>query len=117
MSTSRYPVTVARTTPESHRFPVHCGGGTVPPRPHPAKADLDGWPSIRAVGGSSDQEEGQVAEALRLTAVAFQFLTRIPVPQIRVGDGDLRRASAAFPLVGLVVGAAAERSWAGRRPS
>jgi adenosylcobinamide-GDP ribazoletransferase len=46
-----------------------------------------------------------MTEALRLTAVAFQFLTRLPVPQIRVDDGDLRRASAAFPLVGVVVGA------------
>jgi adenosylcobinamide-GDP ribazoletransferase len=46
-----------------------------------------------------------VAEALRLTAVAFQFLTRIRVPAIPVHDGDLRRASAAFPLVGIVVGA------------
>jgi adenosylcobinamide-GDP ribazoletransferase len=46
-----------------------------------------------------------VTEALRLTAVAFQFLTRIPVPQIPVGEGDLRRASAAFPAVGVVVAA------------
>jgi adenosylcobinamide-GDP ribazoletransferase len=44
-----------------------------------------------------------MGEALCLTAVAFQFLTRLPVPQIRVADGDLRRASAAFPLVGIVV--------------
>lgn len=46
-----------------------------------------------------------VAEALRLTAVAFQFLTRIPVPAVGVGEGDLRRASGAFPLVGLAVAA------------
>lgn len=48
-----------------------------------------------------------VTEVLRLTAVALQFLTRIPVPRVRVEDGDLRRAAAAFPLVGLVVAAVA----------
>jgi adenosylcobinamide-GDP ribazoletransferase len=46
-----------------------------------------------------------MTEALRLLAVAFQFLTRFPVPGIRVEDGDLRRASAAFPLVGVAVAA------------
>lgn len=54
----------------------------VPPNPAPARTS-------------------PAAEALRLTAVAFQFLTRLPVPAIRVADGDLRRASAAFPLVGV----------------
>jgi cobalamin synthase len=54
-----------------------------------------------------------MGEALRLTAVAFQFLTRLPVPQIRVADGDLRRASAAFPLVGIVVAGIAVRAGAG----
>ncbi|HVM19025.1 MAG TPA: adenosylcobinamide-GDP ribazoletransferase, partial [Egibacteraceae bacterium] len=44
-------------------------------------------------------------EPLRLLAVAVQFLTRFPVPAIRVDDGDLRRASAAFPLVGVFVAA------------
>jgi adenosylcobinamide-GDP ribazoletransferase len=47
----------------------------------------------------------QPAESARIVAVAFQFLTRLPVPQIPVVDGDLRRATAVFPLVGLVVGA------------
>lgn len=40
---------------------------------------------------------------LRVLAVAFGFLTRLPVPQVAVRDGDLTRASAVFPLVGLVV--------------
>ena len=44
-------------------------------------------------------------EHLRLLAVAVQFLTRLPVPAIHVGDGDLRRASMYFPLVGIVVAA------------
>lgn len=44
------------------------------------------------------------AEPVRILCVAAQFLTRIPVPQIPVGEGDLRRATAAFPLIGLVVG-------------
>ncbi len=57
-----------------------------------------------AVRGCEGATEGAgMAEALRMTAIAFQFLTRLPVPQIRVDDGDLRRASAAFPLVGVVV--------------
>lgn len=44
---------------------------------------------------------------LRLPAVAFGFLTRLPVPQVAVRDNDLTRASALFPLVGLVVAAIA----------
>ena len=43
-------------------------------------------------------------EPVRLLLVAMQFLTRIPVPAIPVGGDDLRRATAAFPLVGLLVG-------------
>lgn len=45
-----------------------------------------------------------IGEAARILAVAVQFLTRIPVPAIPVHDDDLRRATAAFPLVGVVVG-------------
>jgi adenosylcobinamide-GDP ribazoletransferase len=52
-------------------------------------------------------------ESLRILAVAMQFLTRLPVPQIPVVDGDLRRATAAFPLVGVVVGACAWVVFAG----
>ena len=44
-------------------------------------------------------------EQLRLLAVATQFLTRLPVPAIRVDDGDLRRASMYFPVVGVAVAA------------
>lgn len=44
-----------------------------------------------------------MAETLRLFAVAVQFLTRLPVPAIRVDDGDLRRASMFFPLIGVLV--------------
>ncbi len=40
---------------------------------------------------------------LRLLAVAFGFLTRLPVPHVAMRDGDLTRASALFPLVGLVI--------------
>lgn len=42
---------------------------------------------------------------MRLLAVAFGFLTRLPVPHVEVRDGDLTRASALFGLVGLVVAA------------
>ena len=45
-------------------------------------------------------------EALRLLVVAFRFLTRLPLPHVRVEEGDLRRAAAAFPLVGLAVAGA-----------
>lgn len=44
-------------------------------------------------------------EAGRLLAIAYQFLTRIPVDGVRVGPGDLRRASAFFPVVGVSVAA------------
>lgn len=42
---------------------------------------------------------------MRTTALAFAFLTRLPVPAVVPRDGDLTRASALFPLVGLVVAA------------
>lgn len=44
------------------------------------------------------------AEPLRVLLVAVQFLTRIPVPAIPVSGDDLRRATAAFPAVGFLVG-------------
>jgi adenosylcobinamide-GDP ribazoletransferase len=40
---------------------------------------------------------------MRRTAVAFGFLTRLPVPAIELREGDLGRAAVLFPLVGLVV--------------
>jgi adenosylcobinamide-GDP ribazoletransferase len=40
-------------------------------------------------------------------AVAFQFLTRLPLPQIEFAPDGLARAVKFFPLVGLVVGASA----------
>lgn len=46
-------------------------------------------------------------DSLRLLVVAFGFLTRLPVPRVAVREGDLTRASAVFPLVGLVVAAIA----------
>lgn len=42
---------------------------------------------------------------VRLIAVAFGFMTRLPVPHVEMRDGDLARASMLFPLVGLVVAA------------
>jgi adenosylcobinamide-GDP ribazoletransferase len=44
-------------------------------------------------------------DGARLVAVAFGFLTRLPVPHVEVRDGDLARASALFGLVGLTVAA------------
>lgn len=41
------------------------------------------------------------------TVVAFQFLTRIPMPSIGFEDDSLSRAVKFFPLVGLVVGSGA----------
>jgi adenosylcobinamide-GDP ribazoletransferase len=40
-------------------------------------------------------------------AVAFQFLTRLPVPQVPFAPDGLARAVKFFPLVGLVIGAGA----------
>lgn len=40
---------------------------------------------------------------MRRTAVAFAFMTRLPVPAVEPRDDDLRHASVMFPLVGLVV--------------
>lgn len=55
-------------------------------------------------------------EPVRVTCVALQFLTRLPVPPIPVGDGDLRRATAAFPLVGGVVATVVVAVRAGTEP-
>ncbi len=59
-----------------------------------------------------DARPGGLLEPLRILAVALQFLTRLPVPQIPVVDGDLRRATGAFPLVGLIVGGIVLAIWA-----
>jgi adenosylcobinamide-GDP ribazoletransferase len=40
-------------------------------------------------------------------AVAFQFLTRLPIPQVPFAADGLARAVKFFPLVGLVIGAGA----------
>ncbi len=40
-------------------------------------------------------------------AVAFQFLTRLPVPEVEFAADGLARSVKYFPLVGLVVGAGA----------
>lgn len=44
-------------------------------------------------------------EPVRLLVVATRFLTRLPLPEPQFRDGDLRRATGAFPLVGAVVAA------------
>jgi adenosylcobinamide-GDP ribazoletransferase len=67
--------------------------------------DLDEGPAVVSVG-----------EALRLSVFAVQFLTRLPTPHIEVRDGDLRRASALFPLVGLVVAGVGVAARAGLEP-
>ncbi|MDX1511107.1 MAG: adenosylcobinamide-GDP ribazoletransferase [Nitriliruptorales bacterium] len=43
---------------------------------------------------------------MRSLAVAFGFLTRLPVPRVEWEPGDLGRARAWFPLVGIVVAGA-----------
>jgi adenosylcobinamide-GDP ribazoletransferase len=53
------------------------------------------------VGGATPRGPREWA---RLTAVAVQFLTRIPV-RVRFEPGDLRRAAGAFPAVGALVAA------------
>jgi adenosylcobinamide-GDP ribazoletransferase len=39
--------------------------------------------------------------------VAFQFLTRIPLPSVTFADDSLARSTKFFPLIGLVIGAGA----------
>ena len=46
-----------------------------------------------------------VWEPVRLAVVAGRFLTRLPLPEPTFRDGDLRRATGAFPLVGVAVAA------------
>jgi adenosylcobinamide-GDP ribazoletransferase len=58
---------------------------------------------VARTGGLGVPRARTVLEPLRLFAVALRFLTRLPLPEVRFGPGDLRRASALFPLVGLVV--------------
>ena len=48
----------------------------------------------------------RTVEQLRLLVVALRFLTRLPLPEVRSSRDDLRRASALFPLVGVVVAGA-----------
>ncbi len=42
-------------------------------------------------------------EPVRLVLVAGRFLTRLPFPEPSFREGDLRRATGAFPLIGAVV--------------
>lgn len=49
----------------------------------------------------------QIREAGNEMAVAFQFLTRVPMPSIAFEADSLSRATKFFPLVGLVVGCGA----------
>lgn len=51
-------------------------------------------------------------EPVRLVVVATRFLTRLPLPEPRFRDGDLRRAAAAFPLVGALVAACGVAAYA-----
>jgi len=52
----------------------------------------------------------------RLLLVAARFLTRLPLPDVGVHPGELRRAAPAFPLVGLVVAGAGIAVRAGAGP-
>jgi adenosylcobinamide-GDP ribazoletransferase len=50
---------------------------------------------------------GQIRRLSNEIAVAFQFLTRIPMPSIAFETDSLSRATKFFPLVGLVIGSGA----------
>lgn len=53
---------------------------------------------------------------MRRAVIALQFMTRLPLPAVRVGDGDFAAAMRWFPLAGLVVGGAvALAAWIGLR--
>src|SRR5919198_1494798 len=71
-------------------------------------------------GGSGAVGARDMPEPLRLLLVALRFMTRLPLPRVEFREGDLRRASALFPLVGAVVAgigigvrAALEPPWGG----
>ncbi len=51
-------------------------------------------------------------EPVRLFVVATRFLTRLPLPEPTFREGDLRRATGAFPLVGVLVAAAGIAAYA-----
>lgn len=51
-------------------------------------------------------------EPLRLFVVAVRFLTRLPLPEPTFHPGDLRRATGAFPLVGVLVAGAGIAAYA-----
>ncbi len=55
-------------------------------------------------------------EPLRLFVVAARFLTRLPFPEPTFRDGDLRRATGAFPLVGVLVAGAGIAAYAVVQP-
>lgn len=59
------------------------------------------------MGAQSREVARRVGEGARLAVVAVRFSTRVPLPAVDARAGDLRRASAAFPLVGLVLAVAA----------
>ncbi len=62
---------------------------------------------------SRDHEPDRAGGVLRAVAVAFGFLTRLPVPAVEPRAGDLQRALPIFPVVGLVVGGLAAAVYAG----
>ena len=66
-------------------------------------------------GGSSPSAPWP-RSALRATRVAFALLTRLPVGPAHVRSGDLRGATAAFPLVGVVVGGVLVATWVAAEP-
>src|SRR5919197_2225161 len=75
---------------------------------------------VRGPGGSSSVGAQDMPEPVRLLLVALRFMTRLPLPRVEFREGDLRRASALFPLVGAVVAgigigvrAALEPLWGG----
>lgn len=55
-------------------------------------------------------------EPVRLLVVATRFLTRLPLPEPVFRDGDLRRATGAFPLVGVLVAAFGVATYAAAQP-
>jgi adenosylcobinamide-GDP ribazoletransferase len=57
--------------------------------------------SVRSIA----REEAGVRGWWHSLALAFGFMTRLPVPHVEVRPGDLTRASAVFGVVGLVVAA------------
>jgi adenosylcobinamide-GDP ribazoletransferase len=60
--------------------------------------------SVSADGDSAVSATGPIVGAAREAALAFRFLTRLPLPRAAAAGADLGRSTAFFPLAGAAMG-------------